>query len=243
MDFVLVERDERISLSSKKIDNLIERNNFFQVIKNVSKLLVNKTDIINVEFDFNLNNMVKEIFWTFNFVLNNYEITTNSRNNYIDMNNMHNMYNQNNTWNFNNIWTNSIVFDDDIILNTKFYIDGVRRDGVNFLDASTLNKFNKITTILNPYRYNIKVDLTKGYNVYSFALEPTMFQPSGAINMSNYNIFKIQVQLDKRKLLNYLKKFNTLFNLNDLNIQMNLTTFEYNFVRYQSGLAGLLFVN
>ena len=131
----------------------------------------------------------------------------------------------------------------DFIINTKFYLSGMRRDGTIFLDAKTFPNYNKITTILNPYKYNTKVNTTKNYNTYSFAIEPMDFQPSGAINMSNYKTFRIQVQIDKIKFIKYLSNINTLFELKNANLHMSFSTYEYNIVRYQSSLAGLLFVS
>ena len=234
-DFILLERDERIKLSSNKIDNLIERNNYYELVVNPTKLLLNKTNVININFDFDLDNLVKEIIWTFKITISKYEITI-----YKNIDLKKNFFNflQNGIGLMNNLNDSSY----DFILNTKFYLNGLRRDGVVFLDADTIPNYNQITTILNPYRYNTKVKLEKHYNVYSFALEPTEFQPSGAINMSNYKMFRIQVQIDKYKFLKYINELNTIFNLKDINFKMLLTTYEYNVVRYQSSLAGLLFI-
>ena len=235
-DFILVERDERIKLCSNKIDNLIEKNNYYQIIKNITQVnnLHNNKNIINVDFDVELNNSVKEIMWSFDLTIDNYELCVfkNIKINKTFINN-----NQNIT--FDELSNNEY----DFIINTKFYLDGMRRDGIQFLDGDTLPNYNKITTVLNPYKYNTKVNLDKKYNTYSFALEPTEFQPSGTINMSNYKVFRIQVQIDKKKLLKYINNLNTLFGLKDVNFKMYMTTYEYNIIRYQSSLGGLLFVS
>lgn len=60
--------------------------------------------------------------------------------------------------------------------------------------------------------------------------------------MSNYKTFRIQIQIDKQKFFKYLNDINTLFNLKDINFKILFTTYEYNIVRYQSSLAGLLFI-
>lgn len=234
-DFILVERDERIRLCSNKIDNLIEKNNYYEIIKNITQInnSHNNKNIINVDFDVELNNSVKEIIWSFDLTIDNYELCVFKN---IKINKMF----------INN--TQNITFDElsnneyDFIINTKFYLDGILRDGIQFLDSNTLPDYNKITTVLNPYKYNTKVNLDKKYNTYSFALEPTEFQPSGTINMSNYKVFRIQVQIDKKKLLKYINNLNTLFRLKDINFKMYMTTYEYNMIRYQSSLGGLLFV-
>jgi len=229
-DYIIIERDERKSLCANKIDNLIERNNYYNIIKNLDKLLNNNNDIITVNFEFEFDNPVKEIIWNFIITIDNYEITLIKN------------FNLGNTF-INNNSNNYKIQTAEFILNTKFYIDGIRRDGIESLDSNTFYSYNKITTILNPYRYNTKVILNKKYNTYSFSLEPTLFQPSGAINMSNIKTFTIQIKIDKIKLLLYLKNLNILFNLKTINLEMNLTTFEYNFIRYQSGLSGILFIN
>lgn len=233
-DFILVERDERLSLCSKKIDNLIEKNNLYQFVKNINKLMINKTSILNVNFDFELNNMVKELIWSFEIIIDNYNISIAEN---ISITNLF-LNNKNNTTHQNLQNLNR-----DFILNTKFYFDGLRRDGIEFINSNTITSYNKLTTILNPYKYNTRVKLDKHYNTYSFALEPTTFQPSGAINMSNYKTFTIQIQIDKNKLIEHLKKIDALFNLKNLYIKMTITTFEYNLVRYQSSLAGTLFIS
>lgn len=235
-DFIMIERDERIKLCSDKIDNLIEKNNYYEIIKNISQTnnSPNNKNIIDVNFDIELNNSVKEIIWTFDLTIDNYKLCVfkNIVMNKIFLNN-----------------TPNITLDElsnseyDFIIGTKFYLDGMRRDGIQFLDSDTLPNYNKITTVLNPYKYNTKTKLEKKYNTYSFALEPREFQPSGSINMSNYNIFRIQVQIDKKKLFKYINNLNTLFGLRDVNFKMYLTTYEYNVVRYQSSLGGLLFVS
>ena len=57
-----------------------------------------------------------------------------------------------------------------------------------------------------------------------------------------YNTFRIQLVIDKNKFLKYFGTINNSTNLDTIMITLNLTTLEYNLVRYQSGLAGLLFM-
>jgi len=233
-DFILIEREERIRLSTKKIDYLIEINNYYELVKNITNFLNESKNVINIDFEFELDNLVKQIIWSFQIKIDNYEINILKN---IDVKlNLLNIF-QNITL---DVLSNSNY---DFIINTKFYFDGLLRDGILFLDSNNSPNYNAITTTLNPYKYNTKVNLNKNYNTYSFALEPTDFQPTGAINMSNYKTFKIQIQLDRKKFLNYLNSINTLFNISDVNFKISITTYEYNLVRYQSSLAGLLFVS
>ena len=95
---------------------------------------------------------------------------------------------------------------------------------------------------MNKYKYHTRADSNNYYNVYSFSLDPETFQPSGAFNQSIIDVFSIEIVFNKKKLLNYLKTVGKLFSLNDINVTLNLNTVEYNILRYQSGLSGLLFI-
>jgi hypothetical protein len=236
-DFIMIERDERIRLSSNKIDNLIEKNNYYEMVKNINEIINTENNIININFDFELDNIVKEIIWDFKITLDNYELTILKNINISELflNDINN--------NFKNITLENLINPEyDFIINTKYYLNGLKRDGINFLNSNKLPDYNKLTTLVNPYKYNTKVNVNKNYNTYSFALEPTNFQPSGAINMSKYKIFQIQIQIDKKKFLTYINNINILFNLKKINFKIFITTFEYNIIRYQSSLAGLLFI-
>lgn len=235
-DFILVERDERKKLCSNKIDNLIEKNNYYELTKNLNNIEFNdEKKIISIDFDFDFNGMIKEIIWKYKLTIDNYEI------NIIPSSRLNKSY-------FNQPQTQNITLENlynadfDFIINTKIYIDGIRRDGINFLDSNVLPNYNKITTLLNPYRYNTKVLNNNKYNVYSFSLDPEEFQPSGAINMNNYKKFTIKIEIDKIKFIRYLNQLKTLFNIKNTNLKISLSTYEYNIIRYQSGLAGLLFI-
>lgn len=239
LNFIILERDERKSICKNKIDNLIERNNNYSLVKQIFVFKDNSNSHLNQEnnkylkinFDFDLNNLVKELIWTFNLYINNYKVTLMKNKNITNpLEFVNNPLNGLNISNF------------DFIVNTKFLIDGARRDGINSLDNQNFKTYNGITTILNPYKYNTKTLLNKNYNTYSFGLEPTEFQPNGAFNMSNIKTFTIQIEINTNKLMNYIKNLNVLFDLNNLNFEIELSTFEYNLIRYQSGLSGLLFI-
>jgi hypothetical protein len=221
MDFIFVERDERKIISTSTIDNLIETHGNYIKTINFNNIVINPyDDTIILEFEFEINALVKEIIWELTFYLDSLKITPSN----------HKKINQT----CYNIY--------DFILNTKFYIDGARRDGVTNLDTTNNNS---ITTYLNPYRYNTRANSNNNnnLNVYSFALEPEEFQPTGAINLNLTKIFSIQITMDKNALLKYITNTKNLFDLKKLTVQINLTTIQYNLVRYQSGLSGLLFVS
>jgi len=218
MDFIFVERDERKIICEKAIDNLIETHGNYIRTLDFDYFVNQFDDTITLQFDFDINSLVKEIIWELTFFLNYNKITPN---NYKKINEKsYNIY--------------------DFILNTKFYLDGARRDGVNNLSS---NNYNGITTILNQYKYNTRAKVNTNLNVYSFALEPEDFQPTGAINLTTTRIFSIQIIMDKKGLLNYFGNTKTLFDLGKFSAQINLTTIQYNILRYQSGLSGLLFIS
>jgi hypothetical protein len=218
MDFILIEREERKKLCEKYIDNLIETHSQYSQNFLINEYINNTySELIVLRFDFGINEIVKELIWNFNFYLNDYLIT--------------NRYKEDINLNTFNIY--------DSILNTRFYIDGARRDGV--ISQSAVN-FNGITTNINPNKYHSRAKADNIYNVYSFALQPEDFQPTGAMNLNTVKVFTIEVILDKNGLVDFINTTNKLYNLNKLAIEINLNTVNYNFIRYQSGLSGLLFI-
>ena len=56
--------------------------------------------------------------------------------------------------------------------------------------------------------------------------------------MSNTKRFGIQLVINKPKILEYIKGYG---NLEKLSINMKLYTLEYNILRFQSSIGGLLF--
>ena len=227
-DFILLERTERKRLTLNKQDNLIEKHNYYTVSEKINIQLDNQENVLLVNFDFNIGGLIKEIFWTIDFFINGYLIEV------------------------QNYTTAGI---NDLILSTVFYINGIRRDGIypqiaknnntngkdNIINMKKYN-YNNITRLLNPYRYNTRVDMDNNINTYSFAFEPEKFQPTGSINMDMYNTFRIQLVIDKNKFIEYFGYFNYISNLDTITMTLKLSTLEYNLIRYQSGLAGLLFM-
>jgi hypothetical protein len=172
---------------------------------------------ISIKFDFILKNLIKELIWTIEISINGI-----------------NMPNKNGSF------INDTVNIYDFIINTIFYIDGLKRDGIQ---NSNLDNFNSITTKINRYKYNTRASNNNLYNVYSFSLNPEKFQPSGTINMNKNKTYGIELVIDRVKFINYISNSNNNnINLSDIKFTINLNTFEYNILRFQSGLAGLLFI-
>ena len=207
--FYLVEKDERKTISTTPLNNLIEKHMTYTLSKTINNIPVN--ELLTIDFDFEMTNCVKELIWFVEFSINGYVIENTK---------------------------NSIY---DYLVNVIFYMDGLHRDGVEILTVNDRN--NTITTNINKYKYNTRANPDNIYNVYSFAFKPEELQPSGAINMSRFTTFRIELVYDNKKLLNYLGNFNKITDINSLSVKMTLQTLEYNVIAYRSGLAGLGYVS
>ena len=91
---------------------------------------------------------------------------------------------------------------------------------------------------VQPYQHDVKID-KKGIYLYSFSLDPTKYQPSGACNMSRIKNVQLEVQTvdvytntneTSNETLQYEYKFN-----------INVYAVNYNILRIMSGMAGLSF--
>ena len=217
-DFILLERDERKKISTSINDNLIEKHNNYIMDLSLSEFrTILDNNFIQFNYEFSLNNSVKELFWTLKIFMNDYELTD--------------------------------VKVNDFVISTIFLIDRIKTDGIipvssvfvsrsenlNIIESSN---FEPINRYINTYKYNTRSNPDSIYNSYSFSFDPESFQPTGAFNMSNCYKYGITVVMDYQKLLVYIGGYK---NLKQISIQMNLFTYEYNILRFQSGIAGLLF--
>ena len=224
-DFILLEREERKRISENINDNLIERHNDYVLTKSIKNFdRAFNDNFITLMYEFELNNSVQQLFWSLSLFLNDYSLP--------------NVLNPNSETSF--------------ILSTLFYIDGIKIDGIQpFVSYMTkeqarLNnesqiqygQFDTVNRYLTTYKYNTRADPDFPYYSYSFALCPETFQPTGSYNMSNTKKFGIQLVINKQKILQYIKGYG---NLEKLSINMKLYTLEYNILRFQSSIGGLLF--
>ena len=234
MNYIYVEKIERISLTDKILDNLIEKHNMFSLTKSITEYNINENDdFYELNFNFNLNNPIKELFWTLELYINDFQYTIEEN---ININ--------------------------PFILSFIITINGIKRDGIipyNIIPPTTYelatNTYTKtyesyiaLNTYLASYKYNTRSDVKSPFYLYSFAFYPEEFQPSGAINMSLNDFLGIRVLIDRNKLDDYINnilienEYNINFNnVKKFGLKMNLMTFEYNILRYQSALSGLLF--
>jgi hypothetical protein len=103
----------------------------------------------------------------------------------------------------------------------------------------TFEQFNRFqnydytyTNYVQPWQFHTKTP-ANGINSYSFSIEPEEYQPSGAVNLSNYKYKSFQFTLDN-KLINYIK------NKNDTLI-IKTYALGYNLISLKNGMAGLVF--
>jgi alpha-tubulin suppressor-like RCC1 family protein len=82
---------------------------------------------------------------------------------------------------------------------------------------------------VQPYQhFNIKPDL--GINIYSFALYPSKYQPSGTFNLSKVHTLNLEI--------------NPTYNPNNnTSLTLYIYAFSYNILRIDSGMGGLAFSN
>lgn len=113
----------------------------------------------------------------------------------------------------------------DILKSSRLLFDGNERY------ASRESDFFKY---VQAYQHNIKID-KPGLYFYSFSLDPTKYQPSGACNMSR--ISNVQLEVDTQDV--------PPEKLNSSTYQYNLFVYavNYNVLRIVSGMAGTVFAN
>lgn len=216
VDFIYVEKDERKSLTEKRIDNLINTHyNFLSSKKyepnnntfNINNTFNSNDDIIYLNFEFNeMTNLCYQLYWELNLYINNIQV-------------------------------NNITNINELILSTVIYFDDARRDGIKIIDK---RNFNKITTTLNKYKYCTRANDDK-INTYSFSYEPNNIQPSGAVNLYKIDKFTIEIAINNKLLVEVINKVSNFWTIESIDWNLNLHTLNYNILRYQSGLSGLLY--
>jgi len=145
---------------------------------------------------------------------------------------MKEIYNSNYTF-VNGIYTKTSIYQG----NTQAYI--IKRNNSNPIQYSTLEingiqLFNKkdgiYTNYVNPYQYNIKAP-DHGLNVYSFALNPEEYQPSGFCNFNALDLKSMTFYLDQIYQNKDSKK----------NLNISIYAHGYNILKFAHGKAGIIF--
>jgi hypothetical protein len=232
IDYIFIEKDERIKKTKYKIDNIIGTHNFYKPTLNckISDLLNITNDEMSISFDLEMYNLCERLIWTLDITINNNNFINNSSND-LSLNNIFGSYKQSY---FENNKINSNLF----ISQVKLYIDGGLISSVNNLSE----KNYKIVNLINLYKYTSAPKTNKNYNCNCFSLEPDVYQPTGALNMSMFKYFTIKIIFDKKVFQDFLYKVKVLYGFDDIMFTLNLSSNEYNLIRYQSGLSGLLFI-
>lgn len=120
---------------------------------------------------------------------------------------------------------------------------GIHCDKTGYTTHSSylrLNSYNrtdpdldmKYYNCLQPYWHFARTP-TDGLYVYSFAIKPTMHQPSGTINLSRIDDFGI--------VQSFTDEFINLINNNDSTVYMAAYIMSYNVLRIMSGMGGTAF--
>ncbi len=176
-----------------------------------------------------LNHSVKEIFWV---IQNNTAVQTSSSNNNSTLN-----VQTSNNWNQSNDYLNYLR-ENDTSDSTTFNKFNVHEDIVydhfdsckmviNGLDRFPFQKAPYFRTI-EPYNtgHAIPFDSDKLIYMYSFALKPTEYQPSGVLNFSKLD--SVSLNFKGNLLTNYT---------------ITIYAVNYNVLRIMSGMGGLLYSN
>tara|TARA_Y100000389_G_C17464068_1_gene524075 strand:- start:1887 stop:3536 length:1650 start_codon:yes stop_codon:yes gene_type:complete len=116
-------------------------------------------------------------------------------------------------------------YNEDIIRNSRLLFDGVER----YSSRDAL--FHRY---LQSYQHNTKTDKS-GIHMYSFALDPSKYQPSGACNMSR--VSNLQLEIETNKL------FSSAENADSYQYNVFVYAINYNILRITSGMGGLAFAN
>jgi len=225
-DFVFIEKNERIEKTKKKIDNIINTHSYYntKITKKLEDLFYEEDGEISISFDFELYNLCERLIWNFKILFDDNEIINN-----FEINSLNEV---------NNIYQYRDGSYKNFIKQVKLYIDDGLISSVNNLSKQN---YSEVTSLMNLYKYTKYTDISKNYNCNSFSLEPDIYQPTGCLNMSMFKYFKIKILL-KRNFLDFVNKMKTLYGVKNITFGIELSLNEYNLIRYQSGLSGLLFI-
>lgn len=114
----------------------------------------------------------------------------------------------------------------DLMLDAKLILDGQDR----FATKDNI-MLSKITSL----QHNKKISSTNGIYTYSFAIENSEQQPSGACNMSNHNKIQLQMTINRSPGNQFVDSLNT----HDYNI--TIYSYYYNIFKLEGGLADMAF--
>ena len=120
-------------------------------------------------------------------------------------------------------------WDESIIQKTRLLFNGIERFS---------SRENMYYEHVQPYQGGLKID-KKGIQMYSFSLEPTKYQPSGACNMSRIKSKQLEIEtvpVYKNKNINATLQEEYKFNIYVYSV-------NYNILRILSGMGSVAFSN
>ena len=220
VDYIYLEKEERARLTRRTCDNLINVHLIGSQNQIITFDSLNNSDMfLKIDFFFSLPNMVKELFWTVDFYINDFLLDP--------LNIINTDFINNNEQNFY-----------DFIYSTVLFFDGSKRDGIQI---QQLKNYSQINRNIDQYKYHTRADNKNIYNVYSFAFKPEDFQPTGAVNLSKINNLQIQLILNNQLVLTLIQRLEKFIKVQKVSATLKLWATGYNIMRYQAGIAGLLF--
>jgi hypothetical protein len=222
--FVYIDDDERMRIANSKLEYLIEKYNYNGMstfsqsnifIDGIPLNSVEDSEILlnppSISIPINLNDPIKYFIWYIKFI----DTTTQKSTDIIDWCDYG--YNVRNTdGSLNNI--------KNIISSIKLNMNGITREN------SHCELF--YTHLVPQSRY--MSSLNNGEYVYSFALYPLTFQPTGSANYSEISNSNLIITF-QNQILTLLK------NNSNLKVQIELWGQSINILRCVSGMAGLAF--
>ena len=232
IDYVYLDREERKLFVNEKQEYLIEQ---LQSIQNITGGIIKSTSN-RIYKEIKLHHPIKEIIWVFQD--NNYATKSG---NILDNNG--NIIGRANSWfKYNHNPSEILAQAGDCTLGTcgtkwnGIYNDFLSREKVNDIfihgEERLQPRSGKYFSVVQPYQHH-RNSPDNGIYLYSFSLRPEDYQPSGTLNFSRLDNFKIRYNLEPRTSGILLNK----------NLLMNIFAKNYNILNIESGKAGILFSN
>ena len=232
VDYVYLDREERKLFVNGKQEYLIEQ---LQSIQDITGGYI-KSSSSNIYQELKFHHPVKELIWIFqdkNYATKSGNILDNNGN----------IIGRANSWfkyNHNPLETLAQAGDCTLGSNgTKWngvYNDFLSREKVNDIfihgEERVIARGGKYFSIVQPYQHH-RNSPDNGIYLYSFALRPEEYQPSGTLNFSRLDNFKLRYKIEPKDSGILLNK------------SLNLSVYvkNYNVLAFENGKAGVLFSN
>jgi hypothetical protein len=240
-EYIHLDKEERVLFSSKSHEYLITQVQ--NSVENPIQLHPFESDAryeqLSQKVELRFNHPVKELIWTFkdsHFVLPNVDMSNTT----FDSNSGVLMYNY---WRNGLMWADHMI-ECNIMLNNKDLTEPLPASFFRSIQGLQHHHSFGFTTALDRSiddGYAPSPDATiktggTGAYLYSFALNPMDYQPSGSVNFSKLENAHLKFRMH-RDTANF-----TLGGSNNIDSKhLNIYGIHYNFLRIQGGQCGLLF--